>query len=84
MAFEKQQAPKDYEKGVHDTAFAVSPDRTSSPTTELYNNTLIKQDNGILSKLRRLETRMDHKLGIESEAIDRVSLPCPIDRVVCL
>jgi hypothetical protein len=39
--------------------------------TELYNNTVVHQDNGILSKLRRLEARMDAKLGIESEAIDR-------------
>ena len=59
------------EKGLHDTAIAISPDRTSSPTTELYNNTVVHQDNGLLSKLRRLEMRMDHKLGVESEAIDR-------------
>ena len=38
---------------------------------EVYNNTYVKQDNGILSKLRRLEARLDAKLGIESEAITR-------------
>ncbi|KAL2421568.1 Purine-cytosine permease FCY21 [Exophiala dermatitidis] len=43
----------------------------SSPTTELYNNTPVYQDNGVLAKLRRLEARMDAKLGIESEAISR-------------
>ncbi|EHY59930.1 hypothetical protein HRR83_006292 [Exophiala dermatitidis] len=43
----------------------------SSPTTEFYNNTPVHQDNGVLSKLRRLEARMDAKLGIESEAISR-------------
>lgn len=36
-----------------------------------YNNNLVKQDNGILSKLRRLEAAMDKKLGLESQAIDR-------------
>ena len=38
---------------------------------QLYNNTPVTQDNGIFSKLRRLEIRMDQKLGVESEAIDR-------------
>lgn len=42
-----------------------------SPEEILYNNTIIHQDDGILSRLRRLEARMDKKLGIESEAIDR-------------
>lgn len=36
-----------------------------------YNSTPVKQDNGILSKLRRLEAAMDRKLGVESQAIDR-------------
>ncbi|KAJ9622565.1 hypothetical protein H2204_011484 [Knufia peltigerae] len=46
---------------------------TESPSasTELYNNTVVHQDHGILSRLRRLEARMDAKLGIESEAIVR-------------
>ena len=43
----------------------------SSPPRELYNNTFVTQDNGILSRLRRFESRMDAKLGIESEAINR-------------
>ena len=38
---------------------------------QLYNNNPVSQDDGILSKLRRLEARMDQKLGVESEAIDR-------------
>ena len=36
-----------------------------------YNSTPVKQDNGILSKLRNLEAAMDRKLGMESQAIDR-------------
>ncbi|KAL6243582.1 hypothetical protein RBB50_009575 [Rhinocladiella similis] len=43
----------------------------SPPSTDLYNNTVVHQDHGILSRLRRLEARMDAKLGIESEAIVR-------------
>ena len=38
---------------------------------EMYNNAPITQDNGILSKLRRLEATLDTKLGVESEAIVR-------------
>lgn len=32
---------------------------------------IVKQDNGILSRLRNMEAAMDRKLGVESEAIDR-------------
>ena len=76
MAYDEEKAPVvdnplSDEKGLHDTAVPVSSDRGSSPTTELYNNTPVTQDNGLLSKLRRLEARMDQKLSIESEAIDR-------------
>ncbi|RMY39970.1 hypothetical protein D0866_01574 [Hortaea werneckii] len=43
-----------------------------SPSSEQeYQGTVIRQDNGILSKLRSWESAMDRKLGIESEAIDR-------------
>ncbi|KIW70528.1 hypothetical protein PV04_02790 [Phialophora macrospora] len=57
----------DDEKG-----FDVSPSPVSaSEEPQLYNNTIIRQDDGILSRLRRLEARMDAKLGVESEAIDR-------------
>ena len=38
---------------------------------QLYNNVEVVEDNGILSKLRRLEARMDAKLGVEAEAINR-------------
>src|ERR1700761_9848241 len=49
-------------------------DVPASPVSEepqLYNNTVVTQDDGVLSRLRRLEARMDEKLGVESEAIDR-------------
>ncbi|KAI6858239.1 hypothetical protein KC338_g7791 [Hortaea werneckii] len=43
-----------------------------SPSSEQeYQGTIIRQDNGILSRLRSWESAMDRKLGIESEAIDR-------------
>jgi NCS1 nucleoside transporter family len=48
-----------------------SPPSPGYDEPQLYNNTPVNQGNGILSKLRRLEARMDEKLGIESEAIDR-------------
>lgn len=37
-----------------------------------YNGTVVKQDNGIFSKLRSLEDALDRKLGVESQAISRV------------
>ncbi|KIV86054.1 hypothetical protein PV11_01693 [Exophiala sideris] len=66
----------DAEKGpVHDVppkAFDdTSADFATDSPTELYNHTPVRQDNGILSKLRNVEARLDAKLGIESEAIDR-------------
>ena len=59
------------EKGIHDTAVSLSPDRDSSPKAELFNDTIVQQDDGIFSKLRRIEYRLDSKLGVESEAINR-------------
>ncbi|KAH9993920.1 permease for cytosine/purines, uracil, thiamine, allantoin-domain-containing protein [Xylariaceae sp. FL0662B] len=43
----------------------------SVATDELYNNVRVTQDNGFLSKLRLVEAKLDAKLGIESQAIDR-------------
>ena len=45
--------------------------RESQSEHDEYNSTPIKQDNGILSKLRNLEATLDRKLGVESQAIDR-------------
>lgn len=36
-----------------------------------YNSIPVKQDNGVLSKLRNFEETLDAKLGVESQAIDR-------------
>jgi hypothetical protein len=54
-------------------ATTVDIDSRGSDSTRVieYNSTPIKQDNGILSKLRNLEAKMDRKLGVESQAIDR-------------
>jgi hypothetical protein len=45
------------------------------PETEVpalrYDNTATKQEGGLFARLRHVETLMDRKLGIESEAIDR-------------
>ena len=70
MAYDPN-AKADYvaeEKGIRQTS---SSDEYSPERVQTFNNTIVSQDDGIFSKLRRLETRMDHKLGIESEAIDR-------------
>lgn len=53
----------DNEKGVRTV--------TRSSTVELYNNAVVTQDNGVLSKLRNFEARLDRKLGVEAEAINR-------------
>ncbi|KAH9831049.1 purine-cytosine permease [Teratosphaeria destructans] len=41
------------------------------PGQDVYQGVTVKQDNGILSRLRRLENALDEKFGIEAEAIDR-------------
>ena len=53
------------------TTVDVDSRGSSSSRVVEYNSTPVKQDNGILSKLRNLEAVMDKKLGVESEAIDR-------------
>ena len=45
--------------------------RSPSGEEQEYQGTVVKQDNGILSKLRNMEAMMDRRLGVESEAIDR-------------
>lgn len=72
MAYDPEEgrhSPLDYfadKKGID--AHSLEADGTEHV---LYNNTFIKQDHGVLSRLRQFEARLDHKLGIESEAIDR-------------
>ncbi|EXJ93025.1 hypothetical protein A1O3_01581 [Capronia epimyces CBS 606.96] len=73
MAFgdpEKGDDSRDLEDSKKGLA-GISIEPGASSPTELYNNTPVKQDNGLLSKLRRFEARMDAKFGIESEAINR-------------
>ena len=68
MAFDSEKGHKDDylvdEKGVRDVSSSPEP-------IQIYNNTLVSQNGGIMSRLRDLEARMDRKLGVESEAIDR-------------
>ena len=42
------------------------------------NDTYVKQDDGILARMRAIEATLDRKLGIESQAIER---KLPEDRV---
>lgn len=66
----------DVEKAHAQQFFDANGDQSSKSSDGVvieYNSTPIKQDNGILSKLRNLEARMDKKLGIESQAIERKS-----------
>ena len=58
------------DKDLHHASDTADLSGESSPSV-IYNGTGIKQDNGILSKLRYFEARMDAKLGIESDAIER-------------
>ena len=67
MAIDEEKGPG---SGLH-TVPLDKEDYNFAGATEVYNNTIIHQDNGVLSKLRRVEARMDHKLGVESEAINR-------------
>ncbi|KAK3073362.1 hypothetical protein LTR53_005114, partial [Teratosphaeriaceae sp. CCFEE 6253] len=50
---------------------AVDIESNGASSEQEYQGTVVKQNNGILSKLRNLEAAMDRKLGVESEAIDR-------------
>lgn len=71
---EKRTSSSDEESARFDKATGdVKTVRTHSvePSVELYNNAVITQDTGIFSKLRRFEARLDAKLGVEAEAIDR-------------
>lgn len=58
------------DKDLHDIPIDGESSGKASPTL-LYNDTAIRPSNGLFSKLRRFEARMDAKLGIESEAIER-------------
>jgi len=45
--------------------------RGSSSEGQVHNGTSIQQGTGFFASLRNFETFMDHKLGVESEAIER-------------
>ncbi|KAK0874723.1 hypothetical protein LTR87_011436 [Friedmanniomyces endolithicus] len=52
-------------------AATVDIDSRGASGEQEYQGTLVKQDNGFLSKLRNIEAVMDRRLGVESEAITR-------------
>lgn len=70
--FSRPQRPLTTDEKLAETTIDVenSP-KTSEGSIREYNSTPIKQDGGVLSKLRNVEAAMDRKLGVESEAIDR-------------
>lgn len=53
------------EKGLHNVS------SNEAEPIRIYNNAPVLQNGGIMSRLRNLEMRMDARLGVESEAIDR-------------
>ena len=59
------------EKLAETTVDIENSPKTSEGSIREYNSTAIKQDGGVLSKLRNVEAAMDRKLGVESEAITR-------------
>ena len=52
-------------------AMAFTAGDSSEEDVAYYNNQRVSQDSGLFSKLRYFEARLDQKLGIESQAIDR-------------
>ena len=70
-SLDKLQRPLLVEGKLAATTVDIDSRGSESSRVIEYNSTPVKQDNGILSKLRRLEAVMDTKLGVESQAIDR-------------
>lgn len=71
MSYDPEKSPAVPGYIADDKAIYIDAHSTESPEPVLYNNTYISQDNGFFSRLRSFEARLDKKLGIESEAIDR-------------
>jgi NCS1 nucleoside transporter family len=77
--YDEEKAPGDHQppslihkdKDLHDIPIIDGDSSGKASPTLLYNDTPIRPSNGLFSKLRRFEARMDAKLGIESEAIER-------------
>lgn len=64
-----ETSPTPVKSGKHE-ADEYSHDRHGS--VQSYNSIPVTQDGGVLSRLRNLEAALDRKLGVESEAINRV------------
>lgn len=68
---DKPQRPLTADEKLAATTVDIDSRGSESSQYIEYNSTPIKQDNGILSKLRNIEAAMDRKLGVE------VSSPSP-------
>jgi hypothetical protein len=71
----KPQRPLTAEEKLAQTKFDIESSPKSSEwgdaSANQRNETYIKEEGGILARLRELEATMDRKLGIESHAIER-------------
>lgn len=65
-------SPERATDGKTDVHATVAGRTSGGEGVQEYNSTPVKQDNGIFSKMRSFEAALDRKLGIESQAIDRV------------
>lgn len=66
---ERLQRPLTMEEKLASTTIHVDSRGTSLERDS--NQLLVSKETGLLAKLRDLETLLDRKLGVESEAIDR-------------
>ena len=73
MAFdEEKQATATSSSSNSPSPDPTSIDKGHHTTVQEYNSVPVTQNSGILSRLRNLEAALDRKLGVESQAIDRV------------
>ena len=62
---EKLQRPLTAQEKLEATTVDINSRGSESSQYIEYNSTPVKQDDGLLSKMRRLEAKMDTKLGVE-------------------
>lgn len=71
MALDMEKGSGGIRYGSNEKDVDVSSNEANSLEAHRTYNDALYQDGGFLAKLRNLERRMDKKLGVESEAIDR-------------
>jgi len=78
----RPQRPLTAEEKLEQTTYDVESSPKSSEWGDArgtqQNDTYVKEDDGILAKMRAMEAVLDRKLGIESQAVER---KLPEDRV---